>query len=258
MSNSSLEKKLKEIGLEYKEIQVYLATLELGESLVSEIAKKAQVERVNSYYILEQLKNKGLISQSWRDAKKVFIATHPNHLVSLAEHQLSTANDLQSELLSIYNTIDYKPRIQYFEGEQGLASILDDILVTCLSLPPEKREILEFISPDSAIEMMKNEQLKFVEDRIKNKIYLRWIAPDTEFSRTFLKDIESAYRELRLVDPAKFPLTTEIDIYGDKMALFGSKEHPLGVIIEHKEMVETQRQIFELAWAGASSNSRIL
>ena len=37
------------------------------------------------------------------------------------------------------------------------------------------------------------------------------------------------------------PLKTEVDIYGDKMALFGSKEHPLGVIIEHKEMVETQK-----------------
>lgn len=251
MSNLSLEKKLREIGLEYKEIQVYLATLELGESLASEIAKKAQVERANSYYILEQLKNKGLISQSWRDAKKVFIATHPNHLVSLAEHQLSTANEVQSELLSIYNTIEHKPRIQYFEGEEGLAAILDDILLTCLELPPEKREILEFISPDSAVQLIKENQLKFVEDRINYKIKLRWIAPDTEFSRTFLKDAQKDYRELRLVDPAKFPLTTEVDIYGDKMALFGSKEHPLGVIIEHKEMVETQRQIFELAWLGA-------
>lgn len=251
MINSSLEKKLKEIGLEYKEIQVYTSLLELGEALASDVAKKAQVERVNTYYILDQLQAKGLVSQSWFEGKKIFSATHPNHLVNLAEHKLSTAKEALPELLSIYNIIDYKPRIQYFEGEQGLASILEDILAICLNLPPEKREILEFISPDSAITMIKDEQLKFVEERIKNKIFLRWIAPDTEFSRTFLKDAKSAYRELRLIDPNKFPLTTEVDIYGDKMALFGSKEHPLGVIIEHKEMVETQRQIFELAWAGA-------
>ena len=44
-----LERELQEIGLNEKEAKVYLATLELGQSVVQDIAKKAGVNRDNLF-----------------------------------------------------------------------------------------------------------------------------------------------------------------------------------------------------------------
>lgn len=255
MISSSLEKKLKDIGLEHKEVIVYSTLLELGEGLVSEIANKSKTERVNTYGILMRLKEKGLVSESQKSGKKVFIANNPTQLATLAEQKFFTIKDALPELMSLYNLVSDKPKIQFFEGIDGLLSIYDDIILTCLSLPIEKREILEFATADSAFGLANKRQqeliFRFIRRRVKNKIKIRWISADTKYSREFAKNAKEQLRFPRLIDPVKFPLKTEVDIYGDKMALFGSKEHPLGVIIEHKEMVETQRQIFELAWASA-------
>ena len=256
MISSSLEKKLKDIGLEHKEIIVYSTILELGEAVVSEIAKKSKVERVNTYGVLMRLKDKGLVSESQRSGKKVFIAGNPTQLATLAEQKFLTIKDALPELMSVYNLVSDKPKIQFFEGIDGLLSIYDDIILTCLNLPIEKREILEFATADSAFGLANTRQqeliFRFIRRRVKNKIKISWMSADTPYAREFAKKDKEQLRTSRLVDPAKFPLKTEVDIYGDKMALFGSKEHPLGVIIEHKEMAETQRQIFELAWAGAN------
>lgn len=256
MISSSLEKKLKDINLEHKEIIVYSTVLELGEGVVSEIAQKSKVERVNTYGVLMKLKEKGLVSESQRSGKKVFIANNPTQLATLAEQKFLSIRDALPELMSLYNLVSDKPKIQFFEGIDRLLSIYDDIILTCLSLPIEKREILEFATADSAMGLVSKRQqeliFRFIRRRIKNKIYIRWMSADTPYAREFAQKDKAQLRTSRLVNPDKFPLKTEIDIYGDKMVLFGSKEHPLGVIIEHKEMVETQRQIFELAWAGAN------
>lgn len=251
MISATLEKQLKEIGLDYKKILVYTSLLELSEGLVSEIATKAKTERVSTYKILEQLLTKGLVSRSKRRGKQIYIANDPQLLANLAEQKLQVIQSALPELFSLYNQIGHKPKIQFFEGVDGLLSIYDDIIATCLLLPKSEREILEYISPDSGLQMIKDEQLRFIKKRIDYKIKLRWLAPDSQYAREFLTNAEKEYRELRLVDPSRFKLATEIDLYGDKMALFGSKEQPLGVIIEHKEMVATQKEIFELAWLGA-------
>ncbi len=65
-----LTKKLEEIGLNEKEAKVYIATLELGEGSASEIAKKSEVNRATTYFILEKLIKMGLVSTSNKEIYK--------------------------------------------------------------------------------------------------------------------------------------------------------------------------------------------
>lgn len=53
---------LQKIGLQQKESAVYLALLELGTADVSGIAKKAGIKRPTCYLVLDDLKNRGLVS----------------------------------------------------------------------------------------------------------------------------------------------------------------------------------------------------
>ncbi|MCX6739840.1 MAG: hypothetical protein NTZ49_01260 [Candidatus Parcubacteria bacterium] len=69
---------LTNLGLNDKESKVYLACLELGTSSILEIAKKSGVNRGTIYYIIEELKQKQLISQTTK--KKRYYMLRPSLL----------------------------------------------------------------------------------------------------------------------------------------------------------------------------------
>ena len=68
MENQALNDILKKSGFSEKEIGVYSALLELGSSVVSDIAKKARVIRSTAYVVLDSLAKRGLVSATERRA----------------------------------------------------------------------------------------------------------------------------------------------------------------------------------------------
>ena len=58
------EEALRGIGLNEKEIVVYLANLQLGSALVHEIANRARLNRTSVYDILSGLEKKGFVITS--------------------------------------------------------------------------------------------------------------------------------------------------------------------------------------------------
>ena len=245
---------LEDYGLTDKQSKIYLASLELGQSAVTNIARRASVDRVNTYYLLGQLIEKGLISESRVGNKRVFLATDPRRMLNLARERVRGLQETLPELLALTNIWQKKPRIQIFEGKNGMAQILEDMLETMRKKPVGEREILEYVSPDNALGVLP-ETRSFIRRRIKNRIRLRWIAPKTALAEKFAEEAKSpkCFRKMRLVPADKFLFLTEMNIYGDKINLIGEKGQQIGIIIEHAEMAQTQREIFELAWRGAES-----
>jgi sugar-specific transcriptional regulator TrmB len=119
---------LQSLGLTDEESKVYLAVLELGGAYVSAIAKKANVHRVSCYHTLGNLVTKGLISSLIRNNMKYFSVESPKVLVNQLEEKYHKAQELLPELLSLTNSLAYKPKIQYYEGLNGLQNIMEDTL----------------------------------------------------------------------------------------------------------------------------------
>ena len=65
---------LKQIGLSEKQAGIYLAALELGETTVKEIAKKAEIKRTTIYDLLDEMIESGLIKQTIKESRKKFIS----------------------------------------------------------------------------------------------------------------------------------------------------------------------------------------
>jgi sugar-specific transcriptional regulator TrmB len=250
MNQQNLIQSLEEFNLHEHQAKVYLALLELGNSTVLDISRKSGVERAHVYFILEQLIKMGLVSRSQKGRAMSFVANNPKNLAADMERKLNRIKDSLPELLAIYQDLGSKPRVQIFEGRKGLVQILKDMVETMQYVPKQKREILEYISPDSAAAAMHEEQREFIRERIANKIKIRWIAPDTELARQFVNEPKQNLREMRLVPQNLFKAETEINIYGNKINFIGSKGDPIGVIIEHPELAKTMSELFELAWLG--------
>jgi len=96
-----MEEELKLLGLNDTDIKVYLALLELGESLASKIAEKARIPRASIYDILNRLIKEGIVSYVTRDFNKYFNAADPKTIVENLEYKKSKIKDILPKLEEI-------------------------------------------------------------------------------------------------------------------------------------------------------------
>ena len=247
MDNDKIIKNLEEIGLEEKASRVYLATLELGGETVSLIAKKAGVERVNAYYILEQLAKEGLVFTSEKEGTRIYVAHSPKKLVSMAEDQVKLIKGFIPELLSYEGANEIRPKIKFYEGIEGIKEVFNETLEL-----PEGSETLAYVSYQTVTSHLKDFAPEFIKRRAAKRITQRCIAEDSPRTREELVENDKRdLRQTRLVPSAKYPFQADqINIFGDKMFIASMKDM-LAMVIESKTICNSQRAIFELAWLGA-------
>ena len=87
-SSAALKKSLEGIGFSKRETSVYLALLELGKATVSQIARKANINRTTGYDILDNLVNKRLVSVSGKEPKQEYVAESPEGIIELLEERM--------------------------------------------------------------------------------------------------------------------------------------------------------------------------
>ena len=58
---------------------------------------------------------------------------------------------------------------------------------------------------------------------------------------------------MRLIPKDQYNFTNEINIYDDKVSIISFTDEIIGMIIESKEIANTQRAIFSIAWDFADS-----
>ncbi|OQB06669.1 MAG: hypothetical protein BWY19_00017 [bacterium ADurb.Bin212] len=236
--------KLAGIGIEEKPARVYLATLEIGGGLASEIAQKAGIERTHTYHLLEQLIREGLVYRSEKGNKLIFMAQSPKKIGQLIESRLEQAKNLIPELLMLEGSNTTKPKIKLYEGIEGIKQLFEETLDL-----PRGTETLAYSSAESIHDYLKEYVPQYLKRRVRKGISQRAIAENSEEAREHQKMDAEESRQTRLVDRNKFPFKNEINIFGNKI-MIASYRDLMGVIIESKEIADTQRAIFELAWLG--------
>lgn len=237
-----LKAQLQQLDLTGKKADVYLAALELGSSTVIEIAKKAGIKRTTAYDILLDLMQKGLVSQTTKGKKKLFVGEDPEKIKKDLQGKESLISEILPMLKSVYNVRGVKPRIRFYEGIEGLKETYNDTL-------KYTGEMLVFTSEDVVKILGLDWANDYMAKRTKNNLRVRAIMPSSEVLK---KDIVPRDREFlrasKLIDPKKYPFSMEINIYGhSKVSLMSSKEQ-LGLVIESTEVYNTMKLIFELIW----------
>lgn len=225
-----------------KKADVYLAILELGSGTVIEIAKKSEVKRTTVYDILLDLEKTGLIYQTTKESKRLFVAEDPEKLKKKLEEKERILDEMLPQLRSFYNIKGIKPKIKFYEGKEGLRQVYSDTL-------NYGGEILAFASEDVVKVLGMDWANDYLAKRVKRGIRARIILPKTEIiERDFNPLDQKQLRSSKLVSAKKYPLSIEINIYGhQKVALMSSREE-MGIIIEGKEIYNTLKLIFELLW----------
>jgi sugar-specific transcriptional regulator TrmB len=244
-----LEKTLKKLGLSEKEIKVYLSCLTLGPSPVRKIAQDSGINRGTAYDILKALIELGLVSYYQKDKHQYFIAEDPQNLKNTLEDKQKKLESIKAEvseiipqLKSIYDNAGTKPTVKFYEGQNGIKLILQDV-INCTK--GNKDKFYYAYSSSTIKSYLYRAYERFSDDRIKAGIKVKVISigPGGKTQgldeRRWLTDKESA--------------PTYTLIYAGKTAMISvdSNDQPLGFIIEDKNIYQTQKMMFEFFWEKA-------
>lgn len=240
---------LNELGLSDKEAEVYLAMLELGPSSVQDIAKRAGVNRSTTYVMIEGLKKHGLVSTFEKGKKVVFSAENPEKLMSIvSEHMglLEAKRDRLSQtlprLMAIFNAMEDKPRVRFFEGDAGLETIREEIVAS-------KEPIWELYAVDEMLMDLVNVEPERRIERTKVLHGRSLICIKPGFKVPFF-DIKGF--EVREVDYNRLPFTGDLAIVGSRVYILSYRTRSLGVIIDSADIAEVMKALFEMAWSCAT------
>lgn len=242
---------LRHLGLSDKEAGIYLASLELGPAAVQDISHKAKINRATTYVMIESLSARGLISTFVRGKKRYYAPENPERLVSIIRMQQNELEEKQKEfekalplLYSLYNAEGAKPQIRYLEGLEGLKTVRQNFE----QLEGEFVQIIAFDEALASKELEYGRELhknNLKNKRVPHRILAVMEKPDPEAVSNL------GVGEWRIVPSKDFPTHGDITIRGNHVFMFSYRSSVLAVVIVSKEIAESLRTLFDLAWKGA-------
>lgn len=239
-------KTLTEIGLTPSQAKVYLILVQYGSISPPDLATKAKETRSNAYKILDRLVELGLATKSEASKKAVYRVANPIALEALAKQQRDSAMEQEKRvklamptLLNFFYTYSEQPGVRFFQGKEGVAQILDDILRT-------HQDVYLVRSPaDNAFydsEVFEN----FKKKRAKLGIQTYALTPDTPTANRDTA-VDAANLFTRTWLPAGgYEGSADWYMYGNKLAIISYGEEGIGMIIESPLIADSFKQLFVL------------
>lgn len=239
----SLHKLLHAVGFDEREAQLYVTGLQLQSAPASDYAQSTGLNRVTAYNSLEDLVHRGYFTTVRKRRGKWYAPVAPDYLAVEVRKNAEAMERALPELRSLQGAAHRRPVVRFFEGWDGVRRVYQDTLTA-------QSDILNFANSEVVRRFWPEYDEEYVAQRVARGIYLRGIAPNDATGRRVHGQDDAMLREIRLVSAKQFDFRNEIKVYDSKVAIcsFGPAEDVFGVIIESKEVAETQRQIFEMAW----------
>ncbi len=93
-----------------------------------------------------------------------------------------------------------------------------------------------------------------INERVKRKLPVRVIMPDSPLARTFLLRGDKELRSARIIMQPNLRIPNEIYLYDNKYSIF-SFDDDMALLIQSDDVVLSQRAVFELAWSSSKLTS---
>ena len=249
-----LENILQKLGLTAKEISVYQTLLATGTQPASIVAYRGDLPRNTVRFNLDKLSEKGFVRKSKRGNTQLYSPETPENVIKFLEikknktnqkidHQIECLKEVSSELQTKMGASAGRPKITFYEGDDGLVKVYEDTLTS-------SETIRSFANFDTMHGVLPDYFKTYYNRRAKNNIAIRSIHPATKLALDKTKDDHKVMRESTLIPANQYSFVPEVQCYDNKVIITSFKEK-LGVIIESKEIYEFFKVAFELAWLQA-------
>jgi len=230
-----MHKELQAIGMDNKEIEIYLALTKDSASNIAMLLKSTTIERRTIYDVLERLMQKGLASYYEENGKKYYIATKPEIILEDLHQKQEDLKKIIPQLQNLPN-IPTNTKVEVFKGLKGLRTIFLDI-INSGEIHYSFGNITPFNRDERYVPIVKRFLSALEQKNIKEKIIYAKGDP--------IKKIKNG--EYRSVDLKLIPPTPTV-IYGDVTVQYIFTE-PITIIkITSKDITSTNKKYFETFW----------
>lgn len=246
IQNKDLQLVLKQFGLTSVEVEIYLILLELGPSPVSTIAKKGHLKRTNLYNILTKLIQQGLISEFQKGHVRFFHGTEPQQLIYLQEQRkkkielnIERLKEIVPALEGMQNPMLIKPKVRFYQGEEGIGTLLNEII---------NNEAFDgYFNPEITYKYYPHIVDNFLENGQKKSLHIRELMTPSNTTNAYVKRIKNPNHQCKIL-PKKHHFSSDNFIFGNKVAFISYLEGSIAVVIESEDIAHTQKITFDLMW----------
>ena len=225
-------KQLANLGLTDAESTIYQSVLKRGVSTVREISKECGFHRTNIYDILEQLKEKGLITFFKEGKKTKYQVTDPNNLYELLREKKELLDTIFPEINTYYNKPGTDIIVEVYKGAEGMKASFRDMV-------KEGKSIYAFGVQGQLRDKIPVFAVQWLRD-LKNK-KIKYYAIYTE------KVPPSYYTEIKYVSPElSGPVATFI--YGNKININIWDPTLVSIVIKSDLVAQMYKKHFDLLW----------
>lgn len=243
---SEIHQTLENLGFSRNEAKMYLAALEAGTASAQTIAAKARLKRTTVYSLLDALIAKGFVVETKESGKTRYVAESPENLVQTFERYQQNLHKALPELKAIHNTKAVKPKVQFFEGRDGILKIYED------TIREKPNVILELNTSELFTALPENFPKEYVAERLKHHIRAQRLAPEDKHWTAHKANDAKEISETKLLPPEQFAIPVEINVYNDKVAVMSYSDE-MGLIIESKGIAQAMRTVYTLLWKATQS-----
>ena len=252
---------LKKIGLDDKEVAVYLRLTQAGEMRASTLAYQMAQPRTSIQNILLRLEQEEMVHKRFDKNTALYTAVSPEELflnlesryvrqASEANKNLGALKKILPELESMMRSNKHLPGVKFFRGIEGVRKVLFDTLTS-------KTELKDFANIDAMFEHVKEVNDEYVAAREKlvastaPHLTKRSLLLETPFahkvyeSGTYSPKSHKGYKWL----PHKNFFSIEMNIYDGKISYLTYVENDLiGVIIENHHIYQMHNALWDMLW----------
>lgn len=244
--NRSLAIIFRELGLNDKEIAVYLTLSKMEMATASMIARSCNLQRSSCYVVLEKLIEKGAVSIIIKNNVQFFLAVEALILLEEIERkQQLLSRQIENIKINLrnhkfQNSLNTWTKARYFCGEKGIADILNDVL-------KERPLVLRALLSKNLNERLGEIYPCFSKERMLRGIAAKAIYAMMEKEKFQDFPDELVERDSRLL-PEQFDLGVDILIYNKKVAVI-SIEEEFSLLIESAAISKALEMFFDASWS---------
>jgi sugar-specific transcriptional regulator TrmB len=238
-----LNNQLKTLGLKNKEIKIFLVCLEFGPISISDISRKSKIKRSSIYHLLEPLLENKLIIKIPKGKRTFYISEKPQKILKILEEKRASFTEILPELDSLYRKKAHQPKINYYEGIDGIVKAYNEIFST-------SKNIYSIASMDELFSLIpiKTINHKFFKTLKQHggKIY-DLVKPSPVSKKYAKEEYRKGMGPIKFL-PDNFQIDTDFMITGNKVAMFSFKTL-ITVIIEDQDIANSHKQYFKYIWS---------
>lgn len=248
---ASPEDILSKLGLNEKEIHIYLDLLQNGPRPVAVVAQRAGVTRTNGYDLVKNLERKGICFSSGTTYGKKIHAHDPSVLKEIIREKKRSLDHLEKELSDTTHVFKKQKTTPYSSHEVTYLAGVENIKkIFPMMSAPHVSQVYGVGSELELEEYVGRETLEqFHEQRKRNHVHFSVLraGPQRLTGDAFHNDV-TYLREVRIRPKGKVRLKSQLYLFDNTIIFLNLFDKPFATIIHNEPMFIMFHSWFDFIW----------